>query len=70
MLIWEIIAVWKQFEMGSIVVDVVVKTKTKRTCIKNALNVPKLQDNLLAMRKLLSIGLRCSSTEINVLWEV
>jgi hypothetical protein len=29
--------------------------------------VPKLQDNLLAMRKLLSIGLRCSSTEINVL---
>jgi hypothetical protein len=42
--------------MGSILVEVMVKGRTKRIRIKDVLHVPKLHANLLSMSKILSSG--------------
>jgi hypothetical protein len=44
--------------MGSILVEVMVKGRTKRIRIKDVLHVPKLHANLLSMSKILSSGCR------------
>jgi hypothetical protein len=42
--------------MGSILVEVMVKRRTKRIRIKDVLHVPKLHANLLSVSKILSSG--------------
>lgn len=44
--------------IGCIIVEMMVKGKTKRICIKDVLHMSKLQANLLSMSKLLSNRLK------------
>ena len=51
-------SIMRAYKIGFITIEVIVKDNIKRICINNTLHVPKLQENLLSVSKLLSNGLK------------
>lgn len=48
----------KVIGIGSIIIEVLVKRKTQKNCIKDVLHVPKLQTNLFFVSNFLYNGLK------------